>query len=87
MSEEVKAKAFEPFFTTKGAGRGTGLGLATSYAIVRDHKGRLECASHAGLGTTFTLMLPAVRLPAATKAWQPRAADGEAASGAARETF
>jgi two-component system cell cycle sensor histidine kinase/response regulator CckA len=78
MSEEVRAKAFEPFFTTKGPGRGTGLGLATSYAIVRDHKGRLECASHAGLGTTFTLMLPAARLPSATKTRQPRAADNEA---------
>lgn len=77
MSEEVKAKAFEPFFTTKGVGRGTGLGLATSYAIVRDHKGRLECASHAGLGTTFTLMLPAAWLPTTTKAWQPRAAESE----------
>jgi signal transduction histidine kinase len=59
MSEEVKAKAFEPFFTTKAPGRGTGLGLATSYAIVREHRGRLECASHPGLGTTFTIMLPA----------------------------
>lgn len=59
MTEEVKAKAFEPFFTTKAPGRGTGLGLATSYAIVREHRGRLECASHAGLGTTFTIMLPA----------------------------
>jgi signal transduction histidine kinase len=59
MTPEVKAKAFEPFFTTKAPGRGTGLGLATSYAIVRDHRGRLECASHAGLGTTFTIMLPA----------------------------
>jgi signal transduction histidine kinase len=59
MSEEVRAKAFEPFFTTKAPGRGTGLGLATSYAIVREHRGRLECASHPGLGTTFTIMLPA----------------------------
>jgi PAS domain S-box-containing protein len=66
MTEEVKTKAFEPFFTTKGPGRGTGLGLATSYAIVRDHRGRLECASHPGLGTTFTLMLPAARLRASS---------------------
>jgi two-component system cell cycle sensor histidine kinase/response regulator CckA len=77
MSEEVRSKAFEPFFTTKGAGRGTGLGLATSYAIVREHRGRLDCASHAGLGTTFTLMLPAPRLPSASKWQQPSAADGE----------
>jgi PAS domain S-box-containing protein len=77
MSEEVQAKAFEPFFTTKAEGRGTGLGLATSYAIVRDHKGRLECASHAGLGTTFTVMLPASRLPA-PKVQQLQAANSEA---------
>lgn len=78
MSEEVRSKAFEPFFTTKGAGRGTGLGLATSYAIVREHKGRLDCASHAGLGTTFTLMLPAPRLPSTMKSQRSRAADSEA---------
>jgi two-component system cell cycle sensor histidine kinase/response regulator CckA len=80
MSEEVRSKAFEPFFTTKGVGRGTGLGLATSYAIVREHKGRLDCASHAGLGTTFTLMLPATRLPSASKARQPLTADSSEAS-------
>ncbi|HKU41603.1 MAG TPA: ATP-binding protein, partial [Polyangiales bacterium] len=61
MNEEVKARAFEPFFTTKGPGRGTGLGLATSYAIVRDHCGTLECWSQPGKGTTFTLVLPCAR--------------------------
>jgi two-component system cell cycle sensor histidine kinase/response regulator CckA len=61
MSEEVRARAFEPFFTTKGVGRGTGLGLATSYAIVRDHLGTLECSSGLGRGTTFTMTLPCAR--------------------------
>jgi PAS domain S-box-containing protein len=58
MSEEAKAKAFEPFFTTKALGRGTGLGLATSYAIVRDHEGSIACCSQPGGGSTFTVLLP-----------------------------
>jgi signal transduction histidine kinase/CheY-like chemotaxis protein len=48
---------FEPFFTTKGAG--TGLGLATAYAIVGEHGGTIECASKRGRGTEFVLTLPA----------------------------
>jgi two-component system cell cycle sensor histidine kinase/response regulator CckA len=71
MTEEVKSKAFDPFFTTKAVGRGTGLGLATSYAIIRDHHGRLECISHAGLGTTFTMVLPLSKPAAATRSRTP----------------
>lgn len=48
---------FEPFFTTKGAG--TGLGLATAYAIIGEHGGTIECASKPGRGTEFVLALPA----------------------------
>jgi PAS domain S-box-containing protein len=62
MSEEARNKAFEPFFTTKGDG-GTGLGLATSLAIVRDHQGSIECRSQAGAGTTFTIALPLSERP------------------------
>ena len=58
MSPEVRARAFEPFFSTKPAGHGTGLGLATSFAIARDHGGTLDCHSVVGAGTTFTLRLP-----------------------------
>jgi CheY-like chemotaxis protein len=58
MAEDVRARVFEPFFTTKGLGRGTGLGLATSYAIVRDHRGTLSCTSSPGRGAVFSLLLP-----------------------------
>jgi len=58
MTDETRLHIFEPFFTTKGSGRGTGLGLATSFAIVRDHQGTLLCRSQPGRGTTFTINLP-----------------------------
>ncbi|HBD06786.1 MAG TPA: hypothetical protein DCZ69_00865, partial [Syntrophobacteraceae bacterium] len=50
------------FFTTKGVGRGTGLGLAVTYALVKRHGGYLEVASEVGVGTTFSVYLP---IPAA----------------------
>ena len=60
IPEEIQHKIFEPFFSTKEVGKGTGLGLAVSYAIVKRHGGRIEVSSEIGKGTRFAVFLPYV---------------------------
>ncbi|MBY0527854.1 MAG: PAS domain S-box protein [Gemmataceae bacterium] len=75
MGPDVQERIFEPFFTTKEPGRGTGLGLAMVFGIVKQHQGWLECKSEVGHGTCFDVYLPRLVTSVAT-APPPAALDG-----------
>ncbi len=78
MHAEVRERIFEPFFTTKDVGQGTGLGLATTYAIVVEHGGAVGCRSTLGEGTVFDIYLPATTDAAA--AIEPTSTDANKTS-------
>ncbi|MBA4418012.1 MAG: hybrid sensor histidine kinase/response regulator [Syntrophus sp. (in: bacteria)] len=68
MDEKTIQRIFEPFFTTKEMGRGVGLGLASAYGIIKNHKGIIQAQSRRGFGATFTIYLPvSARIPVEEK--------------------
>ena len=71
MGPDVMKRVFEPFFTTREVGKGTGMGLAVVYGIVKDLQGTITVESELGVGSTFSVLLPKVKTDAQAEAVKP----------------
>jgi len=67
MDRETQKRIFDPFFTTKEMGKGTGLGLASVYGIIKHHRGAIEVLSEVGMGSSFTLYIPLAEVEPVTE--------------------
>jgi two-component system, cell cycle sensor histidine kinase and response regulator CckA len=77
MDEDVRRRIFDPFFTTRKMGHGAGMGMASAYGIIKNHRGTIDVVSKTGEGTRFSIYLPASDRPAVKSDADPGSAAGK----------